>query len=167
MNAREYLAGASRRVSWERFHPADDAASTLTFDVEVAFHGKDELEAVLKRCTKRVLDRLPNGQKQWLDKVDEVKFREFLAGCIVSWRNLTYGKLAALGNFATPNGDKGGWAAKPLPCEEDNKLVLLETALGVESWLMDRVSSLAAEQERQEARAKNASAPTLADSSST
>lgn len=155
MNAREYLAGAQRRVSWERFTPSADEASTLSFDVEVQFHGKDELESVLKRCTKKVYERGPNGQRQSVDKIDEAQFRTFLAGCIQSWKGLTFGKLAALGNFATPNGERTGWAEKDLPCEDDNKLVLLETALGVESWLMERVSSLAAEQAREEARSKN------------
>jgi hypothetical protein len=166
MNAREYLAGAQRRVSWETFTPADDANSTLGFEVEVQFHGKDELEAVIKDCTTKVLDRTPNGQRQFVSQLSDTKFRKFLASCIVSWRGLTFGKLAALGNFATPNGDRSDWASKPLPCEEDNKLVLLETALGVEAWLMERVTSLAAESDRQEARAKNGSAPTPAASTS-
>jgi hypothetical protein len=166
MNVREYLSGAPRRVSFETFAPGGDADSPLCFDVEVQFHGKDELEAVIKDCTTQISQRQPNGGRQFVSQLSDTKFRKFLASCIVSWRGLTYGKFAALGNFATPNGDKSGWAAKDVPCEEDNKLVLLETALGVEAWLMERVTSLAADSDRQEARAKNGSAPTPAASTS-
>lgn len=167
MNLRDYLTGASARVSWETYNPPDDARGRLTFAVELAFCSKQQMEEINRTCTKRTWEKLPNGQRQWKEELDEKKLRTFLAGCISNWRDLTFGKVAELGNFVTPNGDRQSWGDKAVPCDEENKLTVLETVLGFEGWCMQRITSLAEAQEREEAREVLTSGPTRADSSTT
>lgn len=166
MNAREYLQGASPKVSDEKFHPLDDEPGDdrRAFRVTLRLYSKRELEQIIRDCSTKKLEKQPDGSRTFAPTVDTEKLRARMAGCVTAWDGLTFGLLADLGNLATPNGDKASWATKPVECSTDNVVVAMETILGFEAWLMQKASALADLTAQAEVREKNASASTPAAS---
>ena len=163
MNLREYLNQAERRVTRETFRPPGDQDERRAFEVELRLCSRTDLESMRRACMKRVLDK---QTRQYTDTPDLPKLRDYLAKeCITGWERLTFGAAASLCNLSTPNGDLRDWASKPVEFSTENAVMVLERALGFEDWVWERVTSLADEREREEAREKNASAPTRPDSS--
>jgi hypothetical protein len=167
MNAREYLAGTTAKVATETFRPVADQDDHRAFRVTLTLCSKPELEAMLRSCSTKTLERLPNGQRDWKDSINPTKLRERMAAHVTEWDGLTYGLLADLANLQTPNGDKSGWADKPVPAETDNVIAAMETVLGFEDWLLTKLTSLADVLGREEVRSKNASASTPPASTTT
>ena len=168
MNAREYLAAAQEKTATETFRPSVDTDDARAFAVTFKLWTKPELERVLKSCSTKVRDPIPGGRVEWKEIVNPTKLREKMAERIVEWSaSLTYGLLVDLGNLQAPNGELREWATKPMECSPDHAVAVMETVLGFEDWLLTRLTSLADTLSREEARAKNASAPTLAASTTT
>ncbi len=160
MNAREYLAGAASKVAVETFRPAVDTDDARAFHVTLTVCSKPELEQMLKACTTKQYERLPDGKREFRDTINPSKLRQHMAAHVSAWEGLTFGLLADLANLQTPNGAKQDWATKPVDCDQENVIVAMETVLGFEDWLLTKLTSLADVLGREEARSKNASAST-------
>ncbi len=160
MNARDYLAGTTAKVALETFRPAVDTDDHRAFAVTLQLCSKPELEAMLRACATKTLDRTPDGRRDWKDSINPTKLRERMAAHVSAWEGLTFGLLADLANLQTPNGDKATWAEKPVEASADNVIVVMENVLGFEDWLLTKLTSLADVLGREEVRSKNASAPT-------
>lgn len=164
MDLSEYLNEAQARVAWERFRP--DIPES--FEVQLRFCERPELEKVHKRFSNKSVERLPDGTKQWRDVADLPGIRKYLAEhCLTGWRGLTFGAVATLCNLQTPNGDRAAWAGKEVPFSPKDAQVLLERALGFEDFVWTRVTQMAEERAREEARELETSAATRGDSQST
>lgn len=165
MNLREYLEHAERKVARETFRPPADADDARAFQVDVRFCSRSDLEAMRRTCMTKVLNK---QTRQLEDQPNLPKLRGFLAEqCLADWAGLTYGVAASLCNLVTPNGDRGAWAPKPVEFSTENATMLLERALGFEDWVWERVTALADDREREEAREKNVSGDTRPGSSTT
>jgi hypothetical protein len=160
VNARDYLQGAAAKVATETFRPAADSDDHRAFRVTLQLCSKPELESMLRACATKTLDRTPDGKRDWKDSINPTKLRERMAAHVTGWEGLTFGLLADLANLQTPNGDKSGWAEKPVDATQENVVVVMENVLGFEDWLLTKLTSLADVLGREEARSKNASAST-------
>jgi len=170
MDLRQYLDAAPKRVVRETF-----GMGRLSFEVELQLCSRGDLEAMRKKATTRVKD---GRTGQYRDELKMELLRKYMAEhCITSWSGLTYGKLTALCNRLTPNGDYAGMQDTAIPFENeiggnivrDNVLVVLEHARGrvlnadneevvtsFEDWVWEKITSLADDDARMEAGEKNA-----------
>jgi hypothetical protein len=167
MNAREYLASAPAKVATETFRPAVDTDDHRAFQVTLQLCSKPELEAMLRACATKTLDRTPDGRRDWKDSINPTKLRERMAAHVTGWEGLTFGLLADLANLQTPNGAMAGWETKPVEASAENVLAAMEAILGFEDWLLTKLTSLADVLGREEARSKNVSASTPPASTTT
>jgi len=174
MELNDLLAQTQRRSGWETFGVGEDA-----FEVEIRCVARREIQEMLRRITKRVADKTPNGQPVWRDEADNTRYREFLRDtCLVGWKGLTAGAALRYCQLVpkglTPEQLKSAFEFKPDHAEfmlsEARGKVLVEDADGsggtheetqsFEDFVWQRTTALSNHRENEEVREKNVSGTT-------
>jgi len=118
-----------------------------SFDIELAYTERRELERMVERSKKTVWKR-----HQQVEDYDDERFNAQLAEKIVDWEGLTLGKLAGLTNIEIAESD----ADQTVPCTDANKVALLNEIYGLNTFIRDTIMDISAFREaRAEEERKN------------
>jgi len=139
MDLRNYVAENAQELEiWAEFK---GVPVLLKYEDRVAFNRNVE------RCKKKSWKR-----HQQVEELSDPKVIRYLATLVRDWKGLTLGRLAELMAIDVAPDDAG----KPVPCTDDNKIVLLEKAYDFDGFVMDTVTDIQAfRAEKLEAEAKN------------
>ena len=156
----DLLKQAQRRVVRDTFE-----WEGIRFGVELRLSNKLDLEAMRRKCVRKVREKLPNGGVEWNDKVDQGLLREWMRDAVLNnWSELTMSKVAALCKIELPPDMP---ESEELPFTTDNVMNMLESAQGFEDWVWTRTLGLANEQDQQATAEKKISVSSAAATSAT
>lgn len=116
------------------------------FEICIRYLDKPDLRRRVERCRQRRFDKRTH---QPVEEISDERLLREIAGLIVDWRNLTVGRLAAL----VPIEIDPDEAEQTVPYSPENAEALVREAYGLDMFLFDAATDLAAFKEAEQENA--------------
>jgi len=125
MNLKKMLQEKKRALdAWVRYE---------SFEVCLEYVDRHEMTKMLEGSKHRTWKK-----HQQSEEIDDNMFNGQLASKIKDWKGLTLGKLAELTNIDVSVEDE----TTEIPCNEQNKLTLMEEVYGFSRFVMETISEV-------------------------